>query len=67
MAVADDNRLVRRHAAAGGARNLPPAGFEQRNAAMTMISGSGLVPARARKAADRLYAPRLERERPANA
>jgi putative transposase len=50
----------RLHAALG---DRPPAEFERRNAAKAAISGNGSVAARSPKAADRLHAPRIERER----
>jgi putative transposase len=51
---------ARLHAALG---DIPPAEFEQRHAALATISANGSVVAVARRAADGLYAPRLERER----
>jgi putative transposase len=43
--------------------DIPPAEFEQRHAAQAAFSGNGSVAALSPKPADRLYAPRLERER----
>ena len=43
--------------------DIPPAEFEQRHRAQAAISGNGSVAVLAPRAADRLYAPRLERER----
>jgi putative transposase len=43
--------------------DIPPAEFEQRHATATPIPGNGSVTVLSPKAADRLYAPRLERER----
>jgi len=43
--------------------DLPPAEFEQQYALGATFSGNGSVAARARRAADRLYRARLERER----
>ena len=43
--------------------DVPPVEFEQRHAAKAAISGNGSVAALPPKAADRLYAARLERER----
>ena len=51
---------TRLHAARG---DIPPVEFEQRHAAQAPISGNGSVAALAPRAADRLYAPRPERER----
>jgi hypothetical protein len=43
--------------------DLPPVQFEQRIAARAAISGNGSVAVLSPRAADRLYAPRRERER----
>jgi hypothetical protein len=43
--------------------DIPPVEFEQRHATKAAISGNGSVAALSPMAADRLYAPRLERER----
>jgi putative transposase len=45
----------------------PPAEFEQRNAPQASISGNGSVAALDPKPSERLYAPRLERERASQA
>ena len=42
--------------------DLPPAEFEHRHAIQVAISGNGSVAALSPRAADRLYAPRLERQ-----
>jgi putative transposase len=43
--------------------DIPPVEFEQRFAAQAAIAGNGSVAALSPRAADRLYAPRVERER----
>jgi putative transposase len=47
--------------------DIPPVEFEQRNAPQASISGNGSVAALPPRAVDRLYAPRLERERASTA
>jgi putative transposase len=54
---------ARLHEALG---DIPPVEFEQGHAARAAISGNRSVAAVARKPADRLYAPRLERKRARN-
>ena len=51
---------TRLHEALG---DRPPVEFVQREAAAAACSGNGSVTVRSPRAADRLYAPRLERER----
>jgi hypothetical protein len=51
---------ARLHEALG---DLPPVEFEHLHAAKATMSGKGSVAALSPKPADRLYAPRLERER----
>jgi putative transposase len=46
----------------GALGDTPPAEFERLNAAQDAFSANGSVAALSRRAADRLYAPRLERE-----